>query len=703
VTSGRWRIVLATTMVAGVLAGPVLVVGRAQAAPAVWTVATTPNASGDSYLNAVSCSSPTSCMAVGYSHDGSSYQTLIESYDGTAWAIVSSPSPGSSYNQLYGVSCTSATACVAVGGEESASTEQTLIETWDGITWSVGTSPSPGSTFNQLNGVSCASATSCVAVGEDQTGSAKQTLVETFDGTSWSVASSPDPGSSADDLYGVSCASASSCTAVGYSQDASSPQTLVESFDGAVWSAVASPSPGALGNALNAVSCSDPTNCTAVGWTTNNSTQDTLIESFDGTTWSVTAGPQPSSSFGQLNSVSCADATDCVAVGDDVQASTFDTLIESFDGTAWSLTASPSPSGTGNFMNGVSCSSPTGCVAAGDDQSGSTEQTLIETDLALLPVVSGLTPSTGLATGGETVTVVGSGFTGATAVDFGTTPATIDGSSGDTSLTVTVPEEPAGSVDVTVTAPGGTSSTTPADLFTYTVAQGPNTVSCQPTCTNSESSSLNDTGVSVTGDSGTSSAGPTTTLTLNTDTVHCGRATNHGYDYPTPVSTLSTTDFSPSAVLTVSETLGGVPSTAGVRVCYAAGSNTTGRFLHRCHVAMKAPCVVSLSSQPDGSVVATFLVPANDPRFWTGAGASDLKSFTPTQGPPGTTVTIKGKNLTQVQAVVIGGAMATIDTAQSTSSKLVVTVAQNAVHQPELVTVTAASGEVISTKPFTVT
>jgi len=53
--------------------------------------------------------------------------------------------------------------------------------------------------------------------------------------------------------------------------------------------------------------------------------------------------------------------------------------------------------------------------------------------------------------------------------------------------------------------------------------------------------------------------------------------------------------------------------------------------------------------------------------------------------------------------VVIGGATATIDTALSTSTKLVVTVAADAVRQPELITVTAASGEVVSTKPFTVT
>jgi hypothetical protein len=192
---------------------------------------------------------------------------------------------------------------------------------------------------------------------------------------------------------------------------------------------------------------------------------------------------------------------------------------------------------------------------------------------------------------------------------------------GDTSITATVPPGTAGTVDVTVTATGGISSTTAADAFTYTVDQtSPNTEPCDPTCTtNTVSSALNQTTASVTGNSGTSSA--STSLIVNTATVSCGASATHGYDYQTPVSTLSTTGFAPDETLTVTETVGNEPSTAGVKVCFAAGSNTTGKFLHHCPPSMTAPCLVSLTDSGD-AVLATFLPPATDPRFWTGGRPS---------------------------------------------------------------------------------
>ena len=50
-----------------------------------------------------------------------------------------------------------------------------------------------------------------------------------------------------------------------------------------------------------------------------------------------------------------------------------------------------------------------------------------------------VSPSSGSPLGGYTVTVDGTGFTGTTAVDFGTVPATNLLVSSDTSLSVTVP------------------------------------------------------------------------------------------------------------------------------------------------------------------------------------------------------------------------------------------------------------------------
>jgi hypothetical protein len=69
------------------------------------------------------------CTAVGelYNHSGSS-RTLIESWNGTSWSAVPSPSSASG-SQLDAVSCVSATVCTSVGSYINTSgASRTLIE-----------------------------------------------------------------------------------------------------------------------------------------------------------------------------------------------------------------------------------------------------------------------------------------------------------------------------------------------------------------------------------------------------------------------------------------------------------------------------------------------------------------------------------------------------------------------------------------------
>ncbi|UKY54535.1 IPT/TIG domain-containing protein [Streptomyces inhibens] len=77
---------------------------------------------------------------------------------------------------------------------------------------------------------------------------------------------------------------------------------------------------------------------------------------------------------------------------------------------------------------------------------------------ATTPVVSGVSPSQGPRSGGNTVTLTGTGLAGATAVTFGATPATSFTVVSPTQLTAVAPPGAAGLVDVTVTTPGGTSA-----------------------------------------------------------------------------------------------------------------------------------------------------------------------------------------------------------------------------------------------------
>jgi hypothetical protein len=83
------------------------------------------------------------------------------------------------------------------------------------------------------------------------------------------------------------------------------------------------------------------------------------------------------------------------------------------------------------------------------------------------PTVTSVMPSTGPTTGGTSVTITGTNFTGATAVNFGITPATSFTVNSDTSISAVSPAGVPGTVDITVTTPFGTSTITLADQFTY--------------------------------------------------------------------------------------------------------------------------------------------------------------------------------------------------------------------------------------------
>ena len=87
------------------------------------------------------------------------------------------------------------------------------------------------------------------------------------------------------------------------------------------------------------------------------------------------------------------------------------------------------------------------------------------------PVVTSVSPSEGPGVGGNKVTILGENLAGATAVKFGATEVVLSKPNKKaTKLKVKAPPGAAGTVDVTVTGPEGTSEATPADHYTYTPA-----------------------------------------------------------------------------------------------------------------------------------------------------------------------------------------------------------------------------------------
>lgn len=86
-----------------------------------------------------------------------------------------------------------------------------------------------------------------------------------------------------------------------------------------------------------------------------------------------------------------------------------------------------------------------------------------------MPTLTSVSPNAGPTAGGTTVIITGTGFSAANptgAVKFGTTNATYSINS-NTQITATSPANAAGTYDVTVTTPGGTSATSASDQYTY--------------------------------------------------------------------------------------------------------------------------------------------------------------------------------------------------------------------------------------------
>ncbi len=120
--------------------------------------------------------------------------------------------------------------------------------------------------------------------------------------------------------------------------------------------------------------------------------------------------------------------------------------------------------GEGQFGSSVALSSDGNTVLVG----GPADNTNTGAAWAFVnpPTVSNITPNEGPEAGGTSVTITGTNFNEAAAVEFGSTSATSFEVISATSITAVAPAG-AGTADVSVTTSGGTSATNLADKFSY--------------------------------------------------------------------------------------------------------------------------------------------------------------------------------------------------------------------------------------------
>lgn len=292
------------------------------------------------------------------------------------WEIVPTPNaPGWPSTDLNGVSCTSSSSCTAVGTTTGArGGGQGISEAWTGASWNLAFGQTlAGNANNDFSSVSCISSTDCEAVGFYVDISGQQTpLAEGWNGNSWAAQPITLPNGSGS-FDAVSCTLASACVAVGQYIDSGGVQRpLFESWNGTRWQM----QPGfEAGNAnLNAVSCNAPSACLAVGQIDGHA----FAERWNGIAWDSESPTPPSTGQSSLSGISCLDAVYCVAVGNyqgaDRQTSTFAEL--SRGSNQWSLLNTVNPSSEGSFLWGVSCTRGSilsifgvTCQAIGDEDS----------------------------------------------------------------------------------------------------------------------------------------------------------------------------------------------------------------------------------------------------------------------------------------------------------------------------------------------
>src|SRR5260370_10435086 len=151
-----------------------------------WRLLPAVNVARVDQLDAVSCGSARSCIAVGTS---AQQYPLAERWNGTTWQVQHAALPGRiGYTHLNSVSCVSASACMAVGDYQGLP----IAQTWAGSTGRLRWLPRPPADNNSadLTSVSCASKTACTAVGDSGNG---LSYAEQWNGTTWRLQATATP------------------------------------------------------------------------------------------------------------------------------------------------------------------------------------------------------------------------------------------------------------------------------------------------------------------------------------------------------------------------------------------------------------------------------------------------------------------------------------------------------------------------------
>ncbi|WP_269854726.1 IPT/TIG domain-containing protein [Streptomyces sp. RPT161] len=371
--------------------------------------------------------------------------------------------------------------------------------------------------------------------------------------------------------------------------------------------------------------------------------------------------------------------------------------------------ATAAPSFTVNSDTQVTATTPagTGTVQVTVTTPGGTSSQFVTYTYAATsgPTLTSIDPASGPASGGTTVTLTGTGLSGTGAVRFGSTAATSFTVNSDTQVTAVAPVG-SGTVQVTVTAPGGTSN---GLAYTYVTAPVPVLSSIAPAsgpASGGTTVTLTGTGLTrvtavrfgstaatsftVVSDTHISAVAPAGSGTVQVTVITPGGTSNglpYGYVMNPVVSGVSPDQGPLSGGNTV--TLTGTNLAGATAVTFGATPAASFAVVSATRVTATAPPGVA------GPVSVTVTTAGGTSALGTAyfyVNAPALTGVTPASGPlsGGDTVTLTGAHLIEATAVHFGNTAASDFTPVSDTQ--LTALAPPGAAGPVQITVTTAGG-----------
>jgi hypothetical protein len=417
---------------------------------------------------------------------------LIEHWNGTSWSQATQATDNANGDFLSDVAGT-ATDLWAVGGQYASTTTDAVLtehSTNGGTTWTAVAGVTPDLSANlfslaYISGTNVYAAGASAYLAPSTSSELDHTLIERWNGSAWAQVTSPN-ASTNDDLFVVAAITADDVWADGVSAS----QTLTENFciSPAVTSVVPNTGP-AVGGTSVVITGSGFTGAVGVSFGT------TPAASFHVDSDTQITAASPAHPGGLVDITVTVQGTSATSSADQFTYVAPVPVVSSISPTSGPTKGGPSVTITGTGLlfatsvkfgtvgaASITSNSDTQIVAVSPAEAQSTVDVTVTTAggtsatstadhymfVAPVPVVTAINPTAGSPAGGTSVTITGTGLSFATAVAFGSTPASSITSNTDTQIVAVSPAGTVGTtVHVTVTTAGGTSATSAADQFTF--------------------------------------------------------------------------------------------------------------------------------------------------------------------------------------------------------------------------------------------